>query len=287
VWLDLRSNINWFFGISAIIIALVITLTSTVMVNKIFQADRQKAETMVAAERNCQMASIGQLAAGVAHEINNPLALINETAGYVRDLFTIKQQYKEDPDLVEHIDSIIEAVERCGTITRQLLGFARHFDVQSQPINLNDMVADVINFHKKEAEYRNIKIQVNIPETIPLIETDRGKLQQIILNLVNNAFQAIDNGCFLDVWAETVEGDEQVRLFIRDNGCGISEDHLNKVFEPFFTTKKEGHGTGLGLSITYGLVKKLHGNITVQSKTGQGTTFVISLPVKLKEEIHV
>jgi two-component system, NtrC family, sensor kinase len=287
VWLDLRSNINWFFGISAIIIALVITLTSTVMVNKIFQADRQKAETMVAAERNCQLASIGQLAAGVAHEINNPLALINETAGYVRDLFTIKQQYKEDPDLVEHIDSIIEAVERCGTITRQLLGFARHFDVQSQPINLNDMVADVINFHKKEAEYRNIKIQVNIPETIPLIETDRGKLQQIILNLVNNAFQAIDNGCFLDVWAETVEGDEQVRLFIRDNGCGISEDHLNKVFEPFFTTKKEGHGTGLGLSITYGLVKKLHGNITVQSKTGQGTTFVISLPVKLKEEIHV
>ena len=110
VWLDLRSNINWFFGVSAVIIAIVITLTSTVMVNQIFQADRQKAETMVAAERNCQLASIGQLAAGVAHEINNPLALINETAGYVKDLFTIKQQYKDDPELVEHIDSIIDAV---------------------------------------------------------------------------------------------------------------------------------------------------------------------------------
>jgi signal transduction histidine kinase len=286
VWLDLRSKFNWFFGISAVIIAIVITLTSTVMVNQIFHADRQKAQTMVMAERNCQLASIGQLAAGVAHEINNPLALINETAGYVKDLFTIKQQYKEDPDLVEHIDSIIDAVERCGTITRQLLGFARHFDVETQPIDLNEMVSDVINFHKKEAEYRNIKIHVDIPETIPLIETDRGKLQQIILNLVNNAFQAIDNGCFLGVRAE-MDGPARVRLFIQDNGCGISEDHLNKVFEPFFTTKKEGKGTGLGLSITYGLVKKLHGNITVQSRTGQGTTFVVTLPVQLKEEIRV
>ncbi len=285
VWLDLRSHINWFFGVSAVIIAIVITLTSTVMVNKIFQADRQKAETMVAAERNSQLASIGQLAAGVAHEINNPLALINETAGYVKDLFTIKQQYKEDPDLVEHIDSIIDAVDRCGTITRQLLGFSRHFDVQTQPIDLNDMVGEVINFHKKEAEYRDIKIHVDIPETIPLIETDRGKLQQIILNLVNNAFQAIANGCFLDIRAE-MDGPEQVRLFIQDNGCGISEDHLNKIFEPFFTTKKEGQGTGLGLSITYGLVQKLHGNITVQSKTGQGTTFVVTLPVHIKKEIQ-
>ena len=283
VWLDLRSNINWFFGVSAVIIAIVITLTSTVMVNQIFQADRQKAETMVAAEQNCQLASIGQLAAGVAHEINNPLALINETAGYVKDLFTIKKQYKDDTELVEHIDSILDAVARCGTITRQLLGFARHFDVQTQSINLKDMVVDVINFHKKEAEYRNIKIHVDIPETIPLIQTDRGKLQQIILNLVNNAFQAIDNGCFLGFRAE-MDGPDNVRLFIQDNGCGISEDHLNKVFEPFFTTKKEGQGTGLGLSITYGLVQKLHGNITVQSKTGQGTTFVVTLPVQIEKE---
>jgi two-component system NtrC family sensor kinase len=285
VWLDLRSNINWFFGVSAVIIAIVITLTSTVMVNKIFQADRQKAETMVAAERNCQLASIGQLAAGVAHEINNPLALINETAGYVKDLFTIKQQYKEDPELVEHIDSILDAVERCGTITRQLLGFARRFDVQTQPIDLRDMVTDVINFHKKEAEYRNIKIHVDIPETIPLIETDRGKLQQIILNLVNNAFQAIANGCFLDIRAE-MDGPEQVRLFIRTMGAVFQKITLAKYFEPFFTTKKEGQGTGLGLSITYGLVQKLHGNITVQSKTGQGTTFVVTLPVQSKKEIQ-
>jgi two-component system, NtrC family, sensor kinase len=283
VWLNLRRQIYWFFGASAIIIAMVIILTSTFMVNKIFQADREKAETMVMVEQNCQLASIGQLAAGVAHEINNPLALINETAGYVKDLFMIKQQYKNDEELLENIDSIIDAVDRCGTITRQLLGFARHFDVQTQPIDLKHMVTDVLNFHKKEAEYRNITIQVDIPETIPLIETDRGKLQQIILNLVNNAFQAIDNGCFLDIRAQMV-APERVCLFIRDNGCGISEEHLNKVFEPFFTTKKEGQGTGLGLSITYGLVKKLHGDIKVHSKTGEGTTFVITLPVQINKE---
>ena len=241
VWLDLRSHINWFFVVSAFIIVIVITLTSTVMVNKIFQADRQKAETMAMAERNSQLASIGQLAAGVAHEINNPLALINETAGYVKDLFMIKQQYKEDPDLVEHIDSIIDAVERCGTITRQLLGFARHFDVQTQPIDLEDMVADVINFHKKEAEYRNITIHVDIPETIPLIETDRGKLQQIILNLVNNAFQAIDNGCFLDIQAE-MDGPEHVRLSIRDNGCGISEDAPQQGIRALFYDEERRSG---------------------------------------------
>lgn len=282
VWLDLRRQINWFFAASAVVIAVVIILTSTFMVNRLHQADREKAKTMAMAEQNCQLASIGQLAAGVAHEINNPLALINETAGYVRDLFTIKQQYRDDPELVEHIDSIIEAVERCGTITRQLLGFARRFDVQNECVDLQCMVEDVINFHKKEAEYRNITIHVDIPETIPMIETDRGKLQQIILNLVNNAFQAVDDGCFLDIRA-AMDGPTHVRLSIRDNGCGIAEAHLQKLFEPFFTTKKEGEGTGLGLSITYGLVQKLHGSISVQSETGEGTTFVVTLPVQIEK----
>ncbi len=285
VWLDLRSKINWFLAVSAIVIVIVITLTSTFMVNKIFHADREKAKTMVVAEQNCQLASIGQLAAGVAHEINNPLALINETAGYVKDLFLLQEQYQKDPELVEHIDTIIEAVERCGIITRQLLGFARRFDIHTQSIDLKNMVADVINFHKKEAEYRNIAIHVDIPDTIPLIETDRGKLQQVILNLVNNAFQAISDGCRLDIRAEE-NGSEQVRLYIRDNGCGISEEHLGKVFEPFFTTKKEGQGTGLGLSITYGLVQKLHGSIAVQSQAGEGTTFVVTLPIQANKEIQ-
>jgi signal transduction histidine kinase len=283
VWLDLRTNINWFFGISAVVIFVVVTLTSTYMVNKIHFADREKARTMMAAEQNNQLASIGQLAAGVAHEINNPLALINETAGYIKDLFQIKEQYSDDPELLEQIDSILEAVERCGTITRQLLGFARRFDVQVQSIDLREVIGDVLNFHKKEAEYRNIGLHVDIPDTVPMIESDRGKLQQVLLNLVNNAFQAINNGCFLDIQA-AMDGPQKVRVSIRDNGCGISEENIKQIFEPFFTTKKEGKGTGLGLSITYGLVKKLHGDIAVQSAPGEGTTFVVTLPIRLERE---
>lgn len=283
VWLDLHRKINWFFAASAAVIAVVVILTSTFMVNKIFQADREKARTMVIAEQNSQLASIGQLAAGVAHEINNPLALINETAGYIKDLFTIKAQYQHDAELTENIDSILDAVDRCGTITRQLLSFARRLDVHSQSVDLKHMVTEVINFHTKEAAYRNITLLVDIPDAIPHIETDRGKLQQVILNLVNNAFQAVENGCFLEIRAE-MDGTQKVRLSIRDNGCGISEQNVQKVFDPFFTTKKEGRGTGLGLSITYELVQKLHGEISVESIQGEGTTFTVTLPVNVERK---
>ena len=158
VWLQLRSNINWFVGLCTLIILVVVIITCTFMVNKLYLADKAKAETMALMEQSNQLASIGQLAAGVAHEINNPLALINETAGYVKDLFVIKEQYRKDDELIENIDYILDAVERCGTITRQLLGFARKFDVKIQKVNLKEVISDVLVFHHKEAEYRNIRL---------------------------------------------------------------------------------------------------------------------------------
>ncbi|KPA19431.1 integral membrane sensor signal transduction histidine kinase [Candidatus Magnetomorum sp. HK-1] len=283
IWLDLKINFNMFLAISSIIILLIMTLTATSLINKIYFADHSKAEAMLSAEQKGQLASIGQLAAGVAHEINNPLALINETAGYIKDLFVIKSQYQEDPDLIEQIDAILDAVERCGTITSQLLGFARTVDVEIQTINLNNIISEIINFYRKEAKYRNISIIVDVEDGTPEIETDRKKLQQILLNLINNAFQAIDDGGSLKIKIGMISSD-LVRLSIEDTGTGIAEHHLNKVFEPFFTTKEEGKGTGLGLSITFGLVKKLHGNISVKSKMGEGTMFVITLPVQLNKE---
>jgi signal transduction histidine kinase len=119
---------------------------------------------------------------------------------------------------------------------------------------------------------------------MPPIETDRGKLQQILVNLVNNAFQAVDNGCNLDISVSSAEA-EKVRIAISDNGCGISEETLPRIFEPFFTTKESNMGTGLGLAITYGLVKKLHGDITVTSRVDEGTTFTITLPTRITKEI--
>ena len=284
-WHELRSNLNGFVGFNIVVIIIVITLTCTFMVNRLYQADRAKAETMVLMEQNNQLASIGQLAAGVAHEINNPLALINETAGYVKDLFVIKQQYQKDDELLENINFILEAVERCGRITRQLLGFARKFDVNIQKVNLNEVISDVLIFRRKEAEYRNINVHVDVLENIPDIETDRGKLQQILLNLVNNAFQAVDDGCWLDIDVASSVPDE-ISITISDNGCGMPEENLPKIFDPFFTTKERGKGTGLGLAITYGLVKKLHGNMTVESKENVGSTFIITLPIRIPEEMR-
>ena len=143
----------------------------------------------------------------------------------------------------------------------------------------------VLVFHNKEAEYRNVNVFVDISKDIPEIETDRGKLQQVLLNLVSNAFQAVDNGCNLDITA-LPEGVNKVSITISDNGCGMPEENLSKIFEPFFTTKERGKGTGLGLTITYGLVKKLHGNISVKSRENEGTEFIITLPIHLQEEMR-
>ncbi len=283
-WVDLRHNFNWIVGVNGLIIIIIITFASTYLVNKLYLADKTKAETMLQMEQNQQLASIGQLAAGVAHEINNPLALINETAGYVKDLFSFSEQKRDDEEIVEHIDSILEGVDRCGTITKQLLGFVRRFDIEIRTVNLKKMISDVLSFHKKEAEYRTIHVSTTIPDTIPDIETDSGKLQQILVNLVNNAFQAVDEGCCLDINVSKINHNA-VEIIVADTGCGIPEANLTKIHEPFFSTKQDKQGTGLGLSITYGLVKKLHGNISVHSTEGVGTSFTITLPVNITKGI--
>jgi signal transduction histidine kinase len=283
-WQQFRAKFNWFVLLDIVAILIAIPIMCTFIVNMLYLADRAKAETMSLMEQSNQLASIGQLAAGVAHEINNPLALINETAGYVKDLFVLTERYQQDEELTGYIDDIIDAVERCGIITRQLLGFSRHFDVKIKQVDLKEIISDVLVFREKEAAYRNIKVYVEVPDDMPPIETDRGKLQQILLNLVNNAFQAVDDGCLLDIKASP-EGSDKVRIVLSDNGCGMPKENLSKIFEPFFTTKEAKGGTGLGLAITYGLVKKLHGDITVKSKLHEGTTFTITLPTHIQKEM--
>jgi signal transduction histidine kinase len=217
----------------------------------------------------------------VAHEINNPLAVINEEAGYMRDLFSVKRVYQKE-DLVENIDSILESVERCGEITKQLLGFARHFEVDRQQVKPRELILQVLTFLKKEAEYRNISIHVDVPEATPDITTDLGKLRQVLMNLVNNAFQAMKDGGNVGI-SVSINDPREVTIVVKDDGCGISDENLSKIFEPFFTTKGD-KGTGLGLSITYGLVRKLGGEMLVDSEVGKGTTFTIVLPINPNSE---
>jgi len=214
----------------------------------------------------------------VAHEINNPLAIINEKAGLIKDIFTFRNDYVHDSKLNGLVDSIIATVERCGTITKRLLNFARHIEVSVQKLSVKSVIQDVLGFMGKEAEYKSITISVDIPDDIPEFESDRGKLQQIFLNLINNAFAAMTDGGKLEIKVSR-RSDNEVSVEVSDDGCGISESDMKRVFEPFFTTKSRTGGTGLGLSITYGLVQEIGGKIQVKSTVGKGTRFTIILPL--------
>ena len=282
-WYRTRKELIGFLVASITIISLVILGVATYLVNAIYVADQKRVMTLHQVEYANKMASLGRLAAGVAHEINNPLAIINEKAGLIMDLFTIKKQYAKDPKLMGLVDSVLFSVQRCSTITRRLLSFAQHVDVSVQPINLKEVIQEVLGFLGKEAEYRSITVSVQVPDDIPSFESDWGRLQEIFLNLINNAFAAMNDGGHLDITARREEKNF-VSITVNDNGCGIPEADLKRVFEPFFSTKAEKGGTGLGLSITYGLVQEIGGNISVQSQVGKGTSFIIKLPLKVEKK---
>lgn len=281
-WQKTRFQLIGFLIASMIIIVMVVLSIATYLVNRILIADQKRIMMLHEVEYSNKMASIGRLAAGVAHEINNPLAIINEKIGLIKDIFTIKEEFKENRKLIELVDSAISSVDRCGAITKRLLNFARHLDVKIQTVNLEEVIRDVLGFLYKEAEYRSIAVSINVPGDIPGFESDRGKLQQIFLNIVNNAFAAVKDGGKLDITAKR-EGANLISVTFTDDGCGIPESDLERVFEPFFSTKTKQGGTGLGLSITYGLVQELGGSISVTSRVGSGTKFTITFPATLKE----
>jgi signal transduction histidine kinase len=282
-WRETRVKLIGFLAISITAILFVIFGVATILVNKIHLADEKRVMTLHQVEYSNKMASIGRLAAGVAHEINNPLAIINEKAGLIKDIFTIKKQYEKDEKLMDIVDWIIASVERCAGITQRLLRFARHMNVKIDCIDLREVIDDVIGLLGKEAEYRSITVNVQVDKNVPAIYSDRGKLEQIFLNLVNNAFAAMSDGgtLFIGVMPGSLQ---TVTIGVSDDGCGIPQGDLNRIFEPFFSTKKETGGTGLGLSITYGLVQELGGKLHVTSEVEEGTQFTIELPLTLEKK---
>jgi two-component system NtrC family sensor kinase len=280
-WDATRRQLVAFLAISVTAILLVILGVSTYLVAQIFDADHKRVMTLHQVEYANKMASLGRLSAGVAHEINNPLAIINEKAGLIKDLFTLKREYAEDPKLMGLADAIVYSVERCSKITKRLLSFARHIDSKPQLVDIAEVVNEVLGFIVKEAEYRSIAIQVDVAPDVPSIESDRGRLQEIFLNLINNSLAAMNaSGSLTITIRRTKEG--CIRSSVADTGCGIPEADLKRIFEPFFSTKTCKGGTGLGLSITYGLIKELGGSIEVHSEVGKGTEFTVQLPVKMK-----
>jgi two-component system NtrC family sensor kinase len=277
-WSKTRIVLFGFLAVCITIIVIVVVGVATFLVNEICMADQKRVMTLREVEHSSKLASIGRLAAGVAHEINNPLAIINEKAGLMKDLLSFTQECAKDERLIGLIDSILSSVERCGAITKRLLRFARHLDSNIEMVDIKSIIQDVLGFLDKEAEYRSIQIKVDVSDDIPRFESDRGKLQQIFLNLVNNAFAAMSDGGHLAISAR-LEGGDSVAVSVADDGCGIPKADLERIFEPFFSTKTKKGGTGLGLSITHGIVQELGGRVQVESEPGKGTQFIITVPL--------
>lgn len=281
-WYTLKSEFLFLFIASGIVIVAVVLRLTRFLIRRMQDSDMKRELAYREVEHSHKLSSIGRLAAGVAHEVNNPMAIINEKAGLMKDLIEYTPNFPEKEKFLSLVKAIINSVERCRTITHRLLGFARRMDVEVQVLDVNEIINETVGFLEKEALHRNIKLRLHLAQDLSRIASDRGQLQQVFLNILNNAFAAVQDGGLVAV--ATFERDiDTVGVTIQDDGHGMSEDTLKHIFEPFFTTKK-GSGTGLGLSITYGIVKKLGGDIEVQSKVGQGTRFVIYLPKKPRQQ---
>lgn len=226
-----------------------------------------------------KLASVGELAAGIAHEINNPVAIMVEEAGWMEDLLADGEEvFEENQDEFKRsLRQIRTQGQRCKEITRKLLSFARKTDSRVQKTQLNELIEEIVAISEQRARYANVELEIHLSD-IPEVDVSQTELQQVFLNIINNALDAMDKKGGLLKISSRLEKDFIV-IEITDNGPGIPAPDLQKIFDPFFTTKPVGKGTGLGLSICYGIIKNLGGEIVVQSSLGAGASFFIKIPL--------
>jgi two-component system NtrC family sensor kinase len=217
-----------------------------------------------------KMASIGRLAAGVAHEINNPLTGVLTFAHLLKEEANLDEQGKQDVDL------IINETTRAAQIVRGLLDFARERPAVKAPLDINEVIRRTLQLLGNQKAFQQIVIVEDLEDDLPKVNGDENQLQQVLLNLSLNACEAMPDGGTLLV--STVSQNGQVLIKVTDTGCGIKREHMDQIFEPFFSTKPVGKGTGLGLSVTYGIIQQHSGDLDVESQEGKGTTFTIALP---------
>jgi two-component system NtrC family sensor kinase len=229
-----------------------------------------------------KLASVGQLAAGVAHEINNPLGTILLYADILH-----KETPEDEVQQREDLEMILREATRCKTIVNDLLNFSRQNEIMAQETDLNQLLTELVSQSSLKELFDGIQLETELDPELPTIQADPLQLTQVFQNLMNNAAEAMPEGGRLLLRTRQGPGTDHVTTQVQDTGVGISEDNMKKIFTPFFTTKPIGKGTGLGLAIIYGIVKMHRGQISVQSTVGQGTTFTIllrrTLPAQVQE----
>jgi two-component system NtrC family sensor kinase len=271
----------------ALIVAVAFYVTGQI-IRRMEVIDTEKDQLGQQLVRATRLAELGQMAAGFAHEINNPLQIMKSEQTLIDTIFSDMKErgdLKESEDLKELEDSIAQIklqIDRCAKITQAILKFGRQSEPVIKDVDLVSFIPDVTSMISKKASVSGITLKEEIAENTPIIHVDPSQLQQVILNLYNNAIDAIverhgSQGGELTIGAGPDE-DGRVRVSVKDNGVGISPENLKKVFAPFFTTKPVGKGTGLGLSVCYGIVDSMGGVMEVESEKGVGTKFIIRLP---------
>jgi two-component system NtrC family sensor kinase len=235
-------------------------------------------EQLINAEK---LASLGRMAAGVAHELNSPLTGIVTFAHLM-----VKRMPPENTQDIEDLKVIIEQAERCSRIVRGLLGFSRRTASEKAKVDINTLIENTLSMVRSQAKFYNITLDVGLDKSIPEVNVDPNQVQQVFLNLLINAADAMEEKGKITISSRMVEDDNArfVELEFTDTGPGIPEDIRSKIFEPFFTTKPAGKGTGLGLAVSYGIIKKHEGQIFVKSEHGQGASFFIRLPITTGRE---
>jgi two-component system NtrC family sensor kinase len=221
-----------------------------------------------------KLASLGRMAAGVAHEINSPLTGIVTFGHLLLKRFPPGTQERED------VEVIIEQANRCSGIIKGLLGFARASAAEKAPTNINDVLDRSLNIVRNKSDFFNIKLVTEFDAALHRVKADASQLQQVFLNMIMNAADAVEGKGMISIITKNItEGNmEFIEIEFRDTGTGISEENIEKIFEPFFTTKPVGKGTGLGLAVSHGIVQDHGGKLLVTSRPGTGTSFFVKLP---------
>jgi len=274
---------------SAFIILIVTVLITRYMIRAMRKRDAEVDQANECFFQASKLASVGELSAGVAHEINNPLAIINFEGQILSDMektSDMASAFREQ--LLKSLARISNQVKRCKRLTHSLLKFSRQTEAVISDINLNTLIEEVVTLVEREASSSGVQLIVEPESGLPAIRADGSQLQQVFLNLLTNAIDAHQQTGYGSVRIKTKNSRESqgVEVVVSDTGSGIPREIIDKIFDPFFTTKPVGKGTGLGLSICYGIVRKLGGQLSVESEVGKGSVFTVFLPYEPPQGIR-
>lgn len=263
-------------AVAALLTLLVATLLVRSMVSKIERADRQRMLLDDRVRQVEKMALVGRMAASVAHEINNPLQIIGDQAGWVEELLAEEGTgLKNFDELQQSAARIRGQVKRASVITHRLLGFSRSRGTERVAVDINALVGETVSFLENEARHHNIVIRKNLEQSLPQVVTDAGQLQQVFLNILNNGIDAMGQDGILTITTEQENG--RILVCFADTGPGLPEGAEEKIFDPFFTTKQRGKGTGLGLSVSFSIMERLGGGLSAANGKMGGAVFTVSL----------